>query len=76
MFMFPHQTAGHIHNIKIVNKYFGFKYLEMTVTYQNYVTKNLRADSILGMLTAVHFGNFLSSCLISTIVKIKTTNKV
>jgi hypothetical protein len=44
MFILRHETAGQNHNIKIANKslknVIRFKYLEMTVTNQNFIHKN------------------------------------
>jgi hypothetical protein len=57
------QNSGHIHNIKIPNKYFAnlaaFKYVGLAVINEKWIQKE-RADEIRGMLATIQFRIFFS----------------
>jgi hypothetical protein len=58
-----YQKAGQKHGIKIANKSFEdvskFKYMEITLTYQNCMHEELRADKIQGMLATIGSESFV-----------------
>jgi hypothetical protein len=75
MFISYHQNAGKNHNVKIANRIFEnmaeFIHFGTTVTNQNLIHEEIK--SRLNSADACHHSVriFLSSCLVSKIVKIK-----
>jgi hypothetical protein len=80
MLISHHQNAGQNHHIKIANRSFEnvgkFKYLGMTITYQNLIQEEIKSRLNLGIACYHSFQNLLS-CLLYESVKItiyKTIN--
>jgi len=75
MVVSPDQNAGRSHSIKIDNSSFGrveeFKYLETTLTNQNYIQEEIKSGLKSGNVCCHLAQNLLSSSLLSKSIKSK-----
>jgi len=75
MVMSRYQNAGRIHSVRIGNSTFErmeeFKYLETTLTNQNYIAEGIKSRLRLGSACCHSVQNLLSSRLLSKNLKIK-----